>query len=494
MKKLRALCINPWIYDFSAYDYFSKPIGLLYVAAYLRQRGVEIDFIDCLDKHHPELLARQGRTRPKLRKFGTGPFHREIIPTPPMLAFIPRRYARYGLPEDIFRKELKRRARPDVVLVTSFMTYWYPGPQRVVQLVREVFPGVPVILGGIYATLMPDHAREVVQPDYIIQGPGEIQVAQLLADWFHLPELKENIPRHIDEYPYPAFDLYRKLDYLIVMTSRGCPFRCTFCATYKIDAQFSQRHPENVVEEILTQTRRLRVRDVAFYDDALLMQPEKRIKPILWELLRQRHQLRFHTPNGLHGRFIDEEMAYLLYANNFRTIRISLESVAKERRRDIHNKITPGEMTRAVYNLVKAGYQPKDIETYIIMGLPTQSIDEVVETMLYAHSLGVIIRLASFSPIPGTVDYQRAIEQGYFPADADPLLTNKTILPLFRTREAYERFHRISQLAHMLNEGAKRGVSLFHPSDFRKALKQALEDFARELEENPVMEATGARE
>ena len=482
MDRPRVLCINPWIYDFSAYDYFSKPIGLLYIAAYLRARGARVDFIDCLDKYHPELLQRQGRERPKIRKYGTGPWHREVVPTPTPVAFIPRRYARYGLPEDIFRRELQRCGTPDAVLVTSFMTYWYPGPRRVVEMVRQVFPGVPVILGGIYATLMPDHARRVIQPDALIQGPGEVPVAQLLADWLHCPSLAESPPEDIDDYPYPAFDLYRKLDYLVVMTSRGCPFRCTFCATYTIDSRFTQRRPDKVVEEILTQTRRFRVRDVAFYDDALLMQPERRIKPILWELLRHRHRLRFHTPNGLHGRFIDEEMAYLLYANHFRTIRISLESVAGERRRDIHNKITPGEMTRAVQNLIKAGYQPKDIETYIMMGLPSQSIEEVVETMLYAHSLGVLIRLAAFSPIPGTVDYQRAVENGYFPSQADPLLANKTIGPLFRTREAYERFHRVNQLAHMLNEGAKRGVSLFRPAAFRNALQAALEDLARDHE------------
>jgi len=480
MNKKRALCINPWIYDFTAYDLWSKPLGLLYIAAFLRQRGLTVDFIDCLDKYHPRLLQRQKRTRPKIRKYGIGPFHREVIPTPEPLRFIPRRFARYGVPEDIFIQELKQRAQPDAILVTSFMTYWYPGPKRVVEICRQIWPEVPIILGGIYASLMPEHARRVIQPDYLVQGPGEIQVTLLLAEIFNLPHLSENLPRGIDEFPYPAFDLYRKLDYLIVMTSRGCPFRCTFCATYKIDANFTQRKPEAAVEEILHQTRKLKVRDVAFYDDALLIQPEKRIKPIIRELIQSRRQLRFHTPNGLHARQIDEELAELMYRANFKTIRLSLESVAKERRRDIHNKITPGEMTRAVQNLIKAGYQARELETYIIMGLPDQPLEEVVESILYANSLGIQVRLASFSPIPGTVDYQRAIERGYFPSEADPLLTNKTIIPLFRTREAYYRFHTLSQFTNMLNEGVKRGITLFKPRDFRKAFFAALEKFREE--------------
>ena len=469
------LCINPWIYDFTAYDLWSKPLGLLYIAAYLESRGCRVKLVDCLDRRHPALLKRQNRSQPKVRRYGTGPYHRQIIPTPEPLKFIPRHFARYGLPEDLFLAELENTPRPDVILVTSFMTYWYPGVKRAVELCRQHFPGVPILLGGIYATLLPEHARRVIQPDVLITGPGEEQVAQLLADWLNEPALVENFPHRLDDFPYPAFHLYSKLDYLITMTSRGCPFRCTFCATYKIDANFTLRQPDAVVEEILQQTRRFRVRDVAFYDDALLLKADERIKPILSKLIQARRPLRLHTPNGLHGRYIDEELAHLMYRAGVKTIRISLESVAAERRRDIHNKITPGEFTRAVKNLTRAGYRPRDIETYIIMGLPDQKLDEVVETMLYANSMGVIIRLASFSPIPGTVDYQRAVQAGYFPPDADPLLTNKTIIPLYRTPEAYHTFHLLGQFAQVLNEAARRGISFFKPAEFRRAVFAALE-------------------
>lgn len=483
MRTPRVLCINPWIYDFTAYDFWSKPLGLLYIAALLRQGGIQVDYIDCLDKWHPSLLRRQNRTRPKLRKYGTGHFHRETVPTPDCLAFMPRRFSRYGLPEDIFRDELSAHPRPDAILVTSGMTYWYLGPQRVVTMCREVFPGVPIVFGGIYATLMPAHARRAIQPDYLLTGPGEHQIVELLADLLTAPALQDLLaafPRHIDAFPPPAFELQRKTDYVVTMSSRGCPMRCTFCATYKVDSAFTQRRTDVVVEEILTHSRQFHTPDIAFYDDALLMQPELRIKPLLRAIINSKRPLRFHTPNGLHARYLDEELAELMYRSNFQTIRLSLESVAAERRRDIHNKITPGEMTRAVQNLVKAGYKPHHLETYIIMGLPNQPVDEVIETMLYANALGIQVRLASFSPIPGTKDYERAIEQGYFPQDADPLLTNKTIVPLFRTEEAYRRFHTISQFANMLNDGVRRGVTVFQPKEFRHALFAALDRFRDE--------------
>lgn len=468
------LLINPWIYDFSAYDLWSKPVGLLYVAACLRSLGYRIHLLDCLDRHDPDLLKFQGRTGPKIKKYGTGPFHRQIVEKPPLLDFMPRHYARYGLPEELFLKKLNHMSQPDAVLVTSLMTYWYPGPQRVVELVRQTYPGVPVILGGIYATLMPEHARQVVKPDYIIQGAGEIQAAHLLNDVLSYQPVSQNHPEVLDDFPYPAFDLYPHPDYLIVMTSRGCPYRCTFCATAKISGAFAQRKPEKVVEEILQQTRRFKIKDVAFYDDALLLNKKNRIIPVLKQLIKSRTRLRFHAPNGLHVREIDRELAQFVHRANFTTIRLSFESVNPGRLSDMKNKVTPADLETAVCNLEKAGYRPQDVEAYVLMGLPKQSREEVFESLFFVHSLGIKVRLASFSPIPGTVDYQRAVTDGLFPHEADPLLTNKSIYPLFRTAEAYHKFHAIRHLARILNEGVDRGVNLFGEQDLRNALRRAL--------------------
>lgn len=456
MEKAKVLCINPWIVDFAAYDFWSKPLGLLYLAALLRRRGLEISLIDCLDRWHPRLLNRQKLQRPKRRKGGIGPFHREIIAKPACLEFMPRHFARYGLPLDIFQTDLKNTVRPDVILMTSGMTYWYPGVALAAQMCREVFPGVPIVLGGIYATLMPAHAEEHIDADFILPGPGEQYLLPLLADLLDRPALAENPPQNLDQFPSPAFDLLHGVDYFIAMATRGCPLSCTFCATHKLsDYRLRERQP--FVQELLTGTKQYGVCDIAFYDDALLMQAEKHIKPILRDLISARVKLNLHAPNGLHARFIDVELANLMRQSGFRTIRLSLESVAVERRRDIHNKITPGEFTTAVQNLVASGYAPRELETYVIMALPGQEIDEVIETICYAHRLGVRVRLCSYSPIPGTADYQRAIACGDFPPDADPLLTNKTIVPLYRTTKAYFRYQRISQFTHWLNEKAWQG-------------------------------------
>ena len=141
MSKGRLLLINPWIYDFAAFNLWVEPIGLLSIASILREHGYELDFIDCLDRYNPELLKLQGLSEPKGNAYGTGKYHRQPVEKPEVVKHISRYFCRYGITPDIFEAELDRRAKPDVVLVTSKMTYWYPGPRmRLSNGSRNGFP------------------------------------------------------------------------------------------------------------------------------------------------------------------------------------------------------------------------------------------------------------------------------------------------------------------------------------------------------------------
>lgn len=90
LSRERLLLINPWIHDFAAYDFWLRPMGLLYLAGTLRKWGFEVHFADCLDRYDPRLLERQKRSSPKGRLDGRGKFHKEAIPKPPTLRDMPR--------------------------------------------------------------------------------------------------------------------------------------------------------------------------------------------------------------------------------------------------------------------------------------------------------------------------------------------------------------------------------------------------------------------
>lgn len=468
MKKL--LLINPWIYDFSAYDLWSKPLGLLYIASFLRRFGYEIAYLDCMDKYL-ELPAEKIKTK----KYGAGPFPRQVVEKPDILKHIPRHFARYGISEQTFISQLKKAKNVDAVLMTSIMTYWYPGVKHAADLLRRYLPGVPLILGGVYATLLPEHAQQTVEPDYIITGPGEIKTVQLLARLFDTEIDPTLFPESIDDYPAPAFDLISHPDYLPLLTSRGCPFDCSFCAQKKISMAYVRRDPDKVVQEIIAHHKEFKVRDFAFYDDALFISREQHIEIILEKIITEKVNLRFHSPNGLFARYIDERLARLMYRAGFKTVRLSFETSNEKRRRDMFSKVTNKDMIRAVGHLQNAGYRAADLEAYVLMGLPGQSLEEVLASVIFVHNLGLQVRLASFSPIHGTREFDKAVAQGRIAAGIDPLLTNKSIFPLSDQTFTYEKYRKVRTFTQILNEAAKRGFSLFTDPLLGNAVRKAVD-------------------
>ncbi|MBN2709119.1 MAG: radical SAM protein [Calditrichaceae bacterium] len=469
--KPKLLLINPWIYDFAAYDLWSKPLGLLYLASFLRLFGFEIAFIDCLDKYD---TPGDNKISAKIKTDGRGKYKREIIARPAVLNDIPRHYARYGIGENLFREKIKVHQDASAVLVTSIMTYWYPGVKRAVEIIREELPGKPVILGGIYASLLPDHAQKHIDPDYLITGPGEFKLINLLTEKLEFSIDRSILPKHLDDHPYPAFDLITHPDYLVIMTSRGCPYNCSFCAQKLISMPYTRRNPEDVVEEFNAHYKIFGLRDFAFYDDALFINRDEHIKIILQGLIDARLPLRLHSPNGLFARAIDDELAGLMLRSGFKTIRLSFETSNEARRKDMYSKVSNDDMIRAVDLLVKAGYRAGELESYVLMGLPGQSLEEIIASVIFVHNLGVQVKLASFSPIPGTKEFDKAVEAGLIDKEIDPLLTNKTIYPLRNKGLSYETYRKVRSFTQVLNDAAKRSLKIFDDKEIGPAIKSVL--------------------
>jgi radical SAM superfamily enzyme YgiQ (UPF0313 family) len=192
---------------------------------------------------------------------------------------------------------------------------------------------------------------------------------------------------------------------------------------------------------------------------------------ILKKIIDSKLPVRLHSPNGLFARYIDSDLAQLMFHANFKTIRLSFETSNENRRRDMYHKISNVGMVHAVENLVKAGYDPRDIEAYVLMGLPEQDIDEVVSSIIFVNNLGVQVRLASYSPIPGTKDFDRAVKAGFISAHSDPLLTNNSIFPLSRSQYDYESFRKLRILSQILNEAVKKQFTPFADEHLGSSLR-----------------------
>jgi radical SAM superfamily enzyme YgiQ (UPF0313 family) len=420
------LLINPWVYDFAAYDLWAKPLGLLSLAALLEKNGWKIGYIDCLDIHHPALKTLRLKG-PKRRPNHRGHFYREEVGRPSPLRAIPRRFYRFGLSPAAFREILRSLPAPHAVLVTSGMTYWYRGVHEVIGIVKETFPSIPVILGGIYATLCSEHAEVTSGADFVIQGWGEIPTLQLLEKLTgispsFIPDLND-----LDSLPPPAFDLYPHLDYCCVLTSRGCPFQCTYCASPLLNPRFITRDPARVVDEIAGWVDR-GVEDIAFYDDALLSDCQFAIA-LLQGIGKRGVQVRFHAPNGLHARGITEEVAHLMRQVGIATVRLGLETCSHERQLATGGKVSNEDFQSAAGNLRQAGYAPEEIGVYVLAGLPRQERKEVEETIRFVKESGARPYLAEYSPLPGTPLWEAAVKASPFDLAGEPLFHNNTIMP-----------------------------------------------------------------
>ena len=424
--KPELILINPWIYDFAAYDLWSKPLGLLYLAGYLRACGFDIRLIDCLDIHHPGMKKHAAAKAPQRRLYGTGKFYRREVPKPAALGHVPRSYARYGMPPEVFERELAQVSRPSAVLVTSLMTYWYQGVRAAIESIRKVHPGVPVFLGGSYARLCKSHARKTSGADRVLTEAGHAGLLDALNDFgIGIPSRPSPAPFA----PYPAFDLLSGLDYVCILTSAGCPYHCQYCASGFLNPRFIRRPAREAVEEILFWQRRYGVRDIAFYDDALLAGSADHAVPLLEALAGQGADLRFHTPNALHVKEVSGKIARLLRKAGFRTIRLGLETADTGLRRTLDDKVSQGDFQRAVGHLHDAGYENAEIGAYVLVGLPGQSVDSVLETLDLVEKAGAAPYLSEYSPIPHTALWDEAVRCSRYDLASEPLYHNNTLLP-----------------------------------------------------------------
>ncbi len=428
------LLINPWVYDFAAYDFFARPLGLLYLAGWLRSLGAKIDLLDCLDMPH----CRSG-------PFGTGRYPKEIVPTPAPLADVPRRFGRYGIKEADFRARLARLEPPAAILVTSLMTYWYPGVTAAIRLAKESFPGAPVILGGIYASLCPDHARAKSGADLVLAGPWESGLPPLFAR-LGLGQLAAPVPAAPDDLPYPALDLLKYLSYIPILTSRGCPLDCDYCASRLLEPRYRRRRPAAVAAELAHWQDTLGgLREVAFYDDALLWGVKDHLGVILEQLSRQGRTFRFHTPNGLQARLITREVAGMLKGAGFATLRLGVETVALGGGR-LDRKLQAGELEAALAHLHGAGFAAREIGVYLLTGLPDQGEPEVAASIRRVQELGATPVLAQYSPIPGTKLWPRAVACSRYDLAEEPLCHNNSLFPC-RTQFSWAACTRLKRLA-----------------------------------------------
>jgi radical SAM superfamily enzyme YgiQ (UPF0313 family) len=418
------LLVNPWIHDFAAYDFWAKPLGLLTLAALLRSHGIAVSYLDCLDRFHP-----QAPPSDPFARHGRGPYLKTPIGKPQCLKDVPRTFSRYGIKPRWFGEDLLAMPPPDLILITSLMTYWYTGLQETIAIIRHFFPDIAILLGGTYASLCREHALQKSGADDIFAGPAEGALFELVARYTGFAATPQFDSQRLDTYPYPALDLQNRINYVPLLTSRGCPFRCSYCASHLLNPGRLRRSPESVVEELKFWHHRHQVSDFILYDDAFLVDTEMHAIPILEKIIQADLNARLHTPNAVHIRGITAETARLLFDAGFKTLRLGLETAESDFRRDIDRKVAKNDFSRAARFLKEAGFKKHQVGAYLLVGLPGQEMQSVVHSIHVVQETEITPILAYYSPIPHTQMWSQAKAASRYDLEADPLFTNNSIMP-----------------------------------------------------------------
>ncbi len=436
------LLVNPWIHDFAAYDFWAKPMGLLTIAGMLRAHGITVSFIDCLNRFH----SRSAKSDPRAR-YGRGPYLKTRISRPVGLHDVPRHFSRYGIKPQWLKADLLKLSRPDLVLITSLMTYWYPGVQETIASIRSVFPQTPIVLGGIYARLCQAHARSHSGADQVAVEPAENSLPALVQKFTGFSATLTFDPADLDSYPYPALDLQTAINYIPLLTTRGCPFDCAYCASHFLEPRRLRRSPESVIEEIKYWHRSYSISDFVLYDDAFLVDAKRHAVPILEGICSSGLDIRFHTPNALHIREIDAATARLMYKAGFKTLRLGLETAEFDQHRKLDKKVSETEFRRAASCLLEAGFNKNQVGAYLLVGLPDQKISSVEQSIKTVIDSGITPVPAYYTPIPHTALWPRAVAASRYDITEDPIFTNNAIMPCSREPFSWEMIARLKELA-----------------------------------------------
>ena len=261
-----------------------------------------------------------------------------------------------------FEKEIEKKS-PDIIFITSVFTYWSQYVIDCSLFFKEKYPDIPIVIGGVYASLLPNHCKENTKCDYIIKGP--------------IPEVEEFLP------DYDLVDI----DYQIIHTTRGCPRRCKYCGVYDIEPHWVSKY--SIKKEVLK-------KKIIFYDNNLLA--NEYIEFILDELIELKKDKKINyveTQCGVDGRILRKKpfLGFKLFKAGFKNIKIAWDGPYDEYK----------EIEKQLIILNQAGFDNKTISVFMLYNA-NLSYEEIEKKRIKCAEWGVQIVGCRYIPLTQTFD------------------------------------------------------------------------------------------
>lgn len=322
---------------------------------------------------------------------------------------------------------------PDLVGISS-TTSSFPAALKLAQRSKEVLPDVPTVMGGCHVTFTAEETlRDNPCVDVVVRGEGEYTLQELTAclqkgqspagvlglSYRANGQVAHNPPRlfirDLDSLPWPARHLMETRPYNApgaLITSRGCPGRCIFCAATAMSGhRYRVRHPSRVVDEIEFLCQQYGPNSLAIMDDTFTGLPKKLTLPVCKEIKRRGLQIFW----GCESR-VDvarPELLEKLRESGCVSIQFGVESGSPRVLAKLNKRITLDQVCQAVKHAAELGMR---VVCSFILGHPEETEEDARMTIAFMHKLqqmGATHTLIGFLiPFPGTEIYERRETHG----------------------------------------------------------------------------------
>lgn len=454
-------------------------MGLGYVAAVLEQMGLEVRIFDCLIRGWSQTVE------------------------------VDQYRMRIGLSDDDIRAYLDN-FNPDVVGVNCQFSRQYQIYHHIFSLVKQVNSRCLTVAGGAHATVCPQEVLQDPFCDFVVRGEGEATMVTLISALSLGLEMrdidglcwKNNGKRYLNEktswcqnldaLPFPAYhlmhlDLYfnlseshgsrRRSRFCPIITSRGCPAKCTFCTARRVwGDRYRTRSVDNVIQEMRLLENRYGIEEIMFEDDNVTANP-RRAKELFSRMVSEQFNFIWDTPNGVGIWSIDEDLIDLMKESGCIKLNFPIESGSQHVLKHIIKK--PVQLDRARELMAHCRKIGLDYSMFLVIGMPGEKLSDMWESFRYATDCGCYAPHVSVAtPYPGSQLFDDCVEHRWFskPFTMDDLYIRSFLI---RTDDWDEH-----DLRRLLLKGQlyfKWRLLQDEPPSFFKWFRQSLKNRARLL-------------
>ncbi|MFC1746592.1 B12-binding domain-containing radical SAM protein [Candidatus Riflebacteria bacterium] len=330
--------------------------------------------------------------------------------------------------------EIIAQIKPDLVGLTA-LTMKFGSVVRVSQIIKEYNPQIPVIIGGPHASSWPKLSLSVDSIDYCLAGEAEDSIVEFISAlesrdpnaMDKVPGLSFRsgsglilkgpgpVPRNLDRLPLVSRDLlmfpraYSAEDMGLLLTTRGCPYHCTFCS-HERSVRF--RSIDNVMHEISHVIETYGTRQFAFKDDSFSIK-RKRTVEFCNRLIKEGFDINWEITTRVN--LVDEELLDLMVRAGLNIMKIGVESGSERILKQIEKTTTMKQMRQVARLFNKNGLFWSG---YFMYGLPDENEEDMKATYRFMRELNPMYAgLGLYAPMPDTPLWQQGVEMGLVISD-----------------------------------------------------------------------------